>query len=134
MAAGSGTGNRVAAASSRAAAASDSSARRAASGSAPRSGKRAASPSPMRKMALTVPGEATRRTGSPRHRGNWPAMRSLTSSADTGSSPACMAMAASVLPGRSTRADNRGPAPGAPVPVDVTHERPALTANVGGYS
>ena len=49
----------------------------------------------MRKMALTVPGEATRLTGRSRHRGNCALTRSRTTAAETGSSPACMAMAAS---------------------------------------
>jgi hypothetical protein len=91
----SGTGNRVEAASSLAAAASDSSARRTAAGSVPCKGNRAASRSPMRKMALTVPGEATRLTGRSRHRGNCAPTRSRTTAAEIGSSPACMDMTAS---------------------------------------
>ncbi len=76
IASGFGVGKPVRPSSSRAASASASSARRASAGSAGWSGNRAARSSPTRKIACTVPDEATGDTGRPRHRGNWASISS----------------------------------------------------------
>src|SRR5215469_343968 len=103
MATGSGVGNRVRPASSRAAPASASSRRRASSAFWGCSGNRAASRSPTRKIALTVPDAARLRTGRRRHWGNCSSTSVRTISAGTLSWLACICIPGSLAgkaPGR----------------------------------
>ena len=83
MAIGTGVPNRVRPTSRRAAAASASSHRRVDATSAGCSGNRAARPAPIRKIAFTVPCDATALTGRSCHRGNCTPTSSRTASVET---------------------------------------------------